>query len=188
MRRAARNRLTANLVTALRVADAGMRVFPVVASRTLKGRWKMSPAFFGSSLRSSRSAGRIKGWWDVFPDALPAMLCSEYLVIEAEHYPGGDDGITAMEMLIAEFGDWPFPPVVLTPVGKQYYFQNQEPLISSVNFQLPDGINVLGSGNFVIAPGAILPDGSGWKIDESQPSSIPELPKWLQEKLRNPSY
>jgi hypothetical protein len=93
-----------------------------------------------------------------------------------------------MEMLIAEFGDWPFPPVVLTPVGKQYYFQNQEPLISSVNFQLPDGINVLGSGNFVIAPGAILPDGSGWKIDESQPSSIPELPKWLQEKLRNPSY
>src|SRR5262249_22987558 len=58
--------------------------------------------------------------------------------------------------------------------------------------ELPDGIDVRGVGGFVIAPGAVLPDGKRWQSVNGRPSladafkagSIPELPRWLADIIR----
>ena len=58
--------------------------------------------------------------------------------------------------------------------------------------ELPDGIDVRGVGGFVIAPGAVLPDGKQWQsvngrpllVDAFKAGTIPELPRWLADIIR----
>jgi hypothetical protein len=58
--------------------------------------------------------------------------------------------------------------------------------------ELPDGIDVRGVGGFVIAPGAVLPDGKQWRSVNGRPlladafmaATIPELPQWLADIIR----
>src|SRR5262249_43995151 len=53
-------------------------------------------------------------------------------------------------------------------------------------------IDVRGLGGFVIAPGAVLPDGKQWQSVNGRPlladafkaGSIPELPQWLADIIR----
>jgi hypothetical protein len=55
--------------------------------------------------------------------------------------------------------------------------------------RLPPGINVRGQGGFVVAPGAVRPDGAIWEPAPGAPEltvafragAIPELPGWLAE-------
>jgi Bifunctional DNA primase/polymerase, N-terminal len=180
------NRL--NLEAALRAAEAGMRVFPVKAQKVPGSRLNLSPVYPSGPRTATRSRDKIMSWWDEHTDAIPAMPCMSIVVIEADHDFMGLDGVAALEALIGD-QDWPSPPVVLTPRGKQYYFQQPEPRLDYHTGALPDGIDVRGWGGFVIAPGAILLDGSGWRRDEHLSStSIPELPFWLEQIIRAQSF
>jgi hypothetical protein len=175
------NRL--NLEAGLRAAEAGMSVFPVRARKISGMRWNLSPVYPSGPRTATRSADKIANWWDEHIDAIPAIPCSSFVVLDADQ-----DGVAALEALIADQG-WPSPPVVLTPAGKQYYFLQPRPPLDYHTGALPDGIDVRGLGGFVIAPGATLLDGARWRVDEHLPStSIPELPGWLERIIRSPEF
>lgn len=172
-----------NLDAALRTAEAGMPVFPVKPTQ-IGGLWNLSPVYPSGPATASRNRDRIVNWWDEHIDAIPGIACTKIVVLHADH-----EGVAALDGLIAKYGDWPFPPVVLTPIGKDYYFLQPNPRLECASGCLPDGIDVRRVGHFVIAPDAELSDGTGWRVDESvPPTSIPEPPTWLERMIRSPAY
>jgi len=184
MRAIAMERNRRNLDAALRTAEAGLPVFPVIA-RNIMGSWyNLSPVYPSGPRTASRSPDKIASWWDEHIDAIPGIPCTTIVVLRADQ-----EGVSALEALIARYGDWPFPPIVLTPTGKDYYFLQPDPPLEWHSGCLPEGIDVRGVGNFIIAPGTVLSDGSGWRVDESAPpASIPKLPTWLERMIRSPAF
>jgi bifunctional DNA primase/polymerase-like protein len=185
MRRISMNNNRLNLEAALRTAEAGMSVFPVRAQKISGKRWNLSPVYPSGPRTATRNPDKIASWWDEHLNAIPAIPCTSFVVLDADQDFMGIDGVAALEALLAE-QDWPSPPVVLTPNGKQYYFLQPKPPLGYHTGALPDGIDVRGLGGFVIAPGATLLDGTCWRVDESLPSTlIPELPGWLERIIRS---
>ena len=109
----------------------------------------------------------IADWWHRAPYALPAIPCgvNGLLVIDLDRHGNGSDGVSAFKALIARHGALPpGVPMVKTPNnGFHLYFRQPpgEPL-GNGRGNLPPGCDVRGAGGFVIAPGAVLPDGRGW--------------------------
>jgi len=120
---------------------------------------------------------------------LPAIVVGRagLVVIDCDRHPGGDDGIKAFNRLLsANGGNLADVPITKTANGGAHLFFKQpkgEPL-GNGRGELPDGIDVRGVGGFVIAPGAVLPDGKGWQSVNGRPlladafkaGTIPELP------------
>jgi hypothetical protein len=129
--------------------------------------------------------GQISRWWGQFPEAIPAICCSDFVVIDADRHPGGQDGVAALAALAKQHGDWPDHPVALTPsIGEHHYFGQTHPPLGNRTGELPDGIDVRGIGGFVIGPGALLPDGFGWRMAPAHSTDLPQLPPWLERMLR----
>jgi hypothetical protein len=171
-----------NLDAALRTAEAGLPVFPINPAQ-IGRRWTFSRVYPSGPRTASRSREKILSWWDEHIEA-PGIPCTNIVVLHADQ-----EGVAALEALIAKYGDWPFPPIVLTPTGKDYYFLQPDPPLESHSGCLPEGIDVRGVGTFIIAPGTVLSDGSSWRVDESAPpASTPELPTWLERMSRSPAF
>jgi Bifunctional DNA primase/polymerase, N-terminal len=173
-----------NLRVALHLAQSGLRIFPARPARKASGGWNKPP--YISSWRSLATTGsiQINHWWEDYPDAIPAIPCRDFVVLDADRHAGGSDGVAALARLIEGHGEWPFPPVVLTPGGGlHFYFQQTDPPLGNRTGTLPDGLDVRGAGGYVIGPGAVLPDGTCWRIDNSQPDELPRLPKWLERLI-----
>jgi hypothetical protein len=66
-------RRVANLVAALRLASAGVPVFPVRLSQGPNGDWKKIPAIENWQAAASPDAARVGIWWDAFPDAVAGI-------------------------------------------------------------------------------------------------------------------
>jgi hypothetical protein len=185
MRKIAMDHNRMNREAALRVAEAGMSVFPL-RPQNMAGRWNLSPVYPSGARTATRSAERIVNWWDQHTTAIPATPCTNIVVIDANDTFPGIDGVAVFEALIAD-KPWPSPPIVLTPNGKQYYFLQPDPPLDYHTGDLPEGIDVRGMGGYVVAPGAILPDGSGWRVDPNLPPAlIPKIPAWLERIIRSP--
>jgi hypothetical protein len=173
-----------NLAAALSLANAGLRVFPARPLHKVTGEWSKPPYIRDWQLLATTGQKQICDWWEQFPDAIPAIPCDEIIVLDADRHTGGSDGIAALTCLIAEHGEWPDPPIVFTPSGGLHcYFQQTEPPLGNRTGALPDGLDVRGAGGYVIGPGAVLPDGTCWRIDNSQPDELPRLPKWLERLI-----
>src|SRR5262249_62030602 len=109
--------------------------------------------------------------------------------------PGGSDGIEAFNRLLsANGGSLAAVPMTKTANGGAHLFFKQpegEPL-GNGRGELPDGIDVRGVGGFVIAPGAVLPDGKRWRSVNGRPlladafkaGTIHELAQWLNGVYR----
>ena len=84
-------------------------------------------------------------------------------------------------------------PQTLTAGGGEHHFYRQPAGRAFGNREgnLPEGINVRGQGGFVVAPGAVRPDGAICEPAPGTPEltvafradAIPELPDWLAECL-----
>jgi hypothetical protein len=107
---------------------------------------------------------------------------------------GGPDGVQALHELIGNHGLPDGVPRVSTPSGGEHYFfrnLHDEPLGNSEG-TLPPGINVRGCGGFIMAPGATLPSGLGWREIDDGPSlttsyqsgTIPEISTWIVDLIR----
>jgi hypothetical protein len=89
----------------------------------------------------------------------------------------------------------PVVPIINTAGGGKHHIFRQpesgEPLGNSKG-DLPDGIDVRGNGGFVIAVGAVRPDGVAYEPEVGSPvlaeafknGSIPVLPKFLERVIR----
>jgi hypothetical protein len=185
------DRRDVNLAVAHRLANAGMPIFPVKATQGPNGGWRKIPAIKDWQQASSTDATHINGWWEQFPDAVPGIALGKcgLVVVDPDRHPGGADGVAAFVGLVDQHGGLPTHPLTHTAGdGEHHVFRqpNGEPL-GNRSGKLPVGICVRGAGGFVVAPGAVRPDGAAWRANGNTPDlvdafrdcAIPVVPEWL---------
>ncbi len=164
-----------NKDAAVALAHRGFRVFPCNADKTPKGPWASVEA---------RSPFAISGIWKA--DDLPGFPIGKHgmVVVDCDRRPNGPDGVMAFDELCKREGlDCSHAFVVTTPSGGlHFYFRTETPYGNSSG-SLPPGIDVRGKGGYVIAPGAVLPDGRAYRLDHGSCETIPLLPEALAAYL-----
>jgi hypothetical protein len=175
-----------NLAAALSLAEVGFRIFPAKAIyNSANQRWNKPPHIADWQSLASTDPNQIRYWWKQFPDAIPAICCDDFVVIDADRHAGGPDGVAALAELAAHYCEWPDHPKVLTPGnGEHSYFGQSNPILGNRTGQLPPGIDVRGNGGFVIGVGAVLPDGTEWRLAPDHSADLPQLPPWLDTLIR----
>jgi hypothetical protein len=199
-----------NLAVALRLAAAGIYVFPCaevsdVYHAVRKGKrvlMKEKEPFGAWSSVSTTSPALIKAMWEKHPKALPAIDVgkSGLFVVDPDRHENSPDGVAAWAALCAEHGHTvpPNQPVVDTPTngGKHLYHRPPDGVrLGNREGAIKDrGVNVRGEGGYVIAPGATFPDGRAYRMADGSPDlvemfaqrreDIPEVPAWLVALLR----
>jgi hypothetical protein len=117
------------------------------------------------------------------------------LVLDGDRHPDDDgvihhDGVEALRDLFRAHGySAKGNPVAWTAGGGVHvYFRSRG--LGNGTGDLPAGIDVRGSGGYVIAPECVLPDGRKYRPAEGHPSlvdaSIPDLPPWLAMIIKPP--
>jgi hypothetical protein len=170
-----------SLSIALAHAEAGLPTFP--AKVFWNGtKWRKRPLVRWRN-GASTNAILIGLWWREFPSALPAIELSRagLVVLDADRH-GGPDGVEALVAL----GELPSHPIVLTPSGEHHVFRQPVPMLGNRTGNLPSGIDVRGAGGWIVAPGAVRPDGARWEGDIIGPfrsGTIPVLPGHIVELI-----
>jgi hypothetical protein len=189
-----RNLDALNLMIALDHAAAGIAVFPVTVLQGPDGRWKKRPAIKGWRDSATTDPDQIRKWWREFSQALPGLELGRagLVVIDADRHDPKEDGVQAFAGLRAEHQEFPLPQT-LTAGGGEHHFYRQPvgQAFGNREGNLPEGINVRGQGGFVVAPGAVRPDGAIWEPAPGTPEltvafragAIREFPGWLAETL-----
>ena len=194
-----------NLAAALELAAAGIPIFPArLVDTQQNGRWNKIPCIKNWQTKSTTDPNQIREWWGKFPDAVPGieLARANLIVVDADRH-GGPDGVAALTHLAAERGGMPPGPVTLTPGNGEHYIFRQPDgeQLGNRSGILPEGIDVRGAGGWIVAPGAIRPDGRRWELAPGTPSladayrnrTIPPLPNWIDALIRsrphaNPSH
>jgi hypothetical protein len=185
-----------NLAAALALAAAGLPVFPVQVKLNLStGRWDKKPYVSGWQDKATSDENEVRAFWREYPRAAPGLALGRagLIVLDADRH-GGPDGVHAFHALVADHG---LPPGVVTintaGAGEHWVFSNLpgDPLGNGEGV-LPGGINMRGRGGFIVAPGAVRPDGKRWVEAAGGPSlatayregTLPQIPRWLVQMLR----
>lgn len=182
-----------NLTAALRLAALGIAVFPCnQTKRPQPGvRWKEE---------ATTDEARIASWWRRWPNSLPAYQVGRHgmLVVDLD----GDFGFEDWDKVRGEHEE---PPVRLrTPGGGHHLFFKQNGSFGNGRGSLPpkrknpvtnedEGIDIRGAAGYVVAEGAVMPDGRSYEpvdnfvglIEALESDSVPPLPEWLAEILRD---
>jgi hypothetical protein len=188
-------RRSTNLDVALALAAAGIAIFPAKVFQDAIGKWKKRPAVKGWQNTASCDPDQIRRWWSEFQDAVPGIELGQagLVVIDADRHDDGADGVAALTGLMAGHDGQNPHPKTSTAGGGEHHFYRQ-PLgmqLGNGEGRLPNGINVRGTGGFVVAPGAVRPDGAIWKPTPGFPElthafragMVPVLPDWLLEMI-----
>jgi len=165
-----------NRDAAVALAHQGFRIFPCNADKTPKGPW--------ASIEP-RSPFAISGVWKA--DDLPGLAIGKQgmIVIDCDRKPNGPDGVAAFDDLCRREGiDRSDAFVVTTPSGGLHFYYRTEIPYGNSSGSLPPGIDVRGKGGYVIAPGAVLPDGRSYRHDHGSWDAIPALPDALASYLK----
>jgi hypothetical protein len=170
---------------ALRLAEAGIAVFPCGPDKRALVKWRTA---------STTDAAQLAQWWHQWPNALPAIDLdkSDLVVLDGDRH-GGADGRTALRELLRGCNT-NGAPIVLTPRdGAHVYFRQNGHALGNSSGDLPEGIDVRGSGGYVIAY-AVMPDGSQYKAAASTPdliaafraATIPHVPQPIVDLIQAP--
>lgn len=153
------------LDAALRLADAGFSVFPLLPhdkhpNAALLPRDSNDKPTWTPFQVERASIHQIEVWWSKAPNANIAIatgLVSNCFVLDID----GPQGLASLK----EYGGIPSTPIVRTGSGFHVYFKHPGfPVPNRVGI-LP-GIDIRGDGGYVVAPPSIHPSGSGytWKV------------------------
>jgi hypothetical protein len=167
---------------ALRLADAGIAVFPCSSDKKPLIKWREF---------SSCDPEAIAMWWSQHPKALPGIDLekSDLVVLDGDRH-GGPDGRAALRKLLQAQSDYDasVTPRALTPGdGAHVYFTQNGHELTNTRGDLPAGIDVRGAGGYVISPYALLPDGRRYRavpntpdlISAYQAGRIPPIPEGI---------
>lgn len=127
--------------------------------------------------------------WDAVPHALAAIPVGAHglVVIDCDR-KNGVDGVAAFHALCAEHHiDLTSAFVVETPSGGLHFYWRTDALYGNSCGALANGIDVRGAGGYVIAPGAVLPDGRSYRHIAGAWDAIPALPDALATLLKRKS-
>jgi hypothetical protein len=184
--------MNSNHDAALRVARAGLSIFPACPETKCP-----LVRFTAAATRLERG---VNYFWQRYPDAVPAINLSGagLVVVDLDCGHGdGADGVAEFERFIDEHGELPACPAVRTPrEGIHLYFRQSdggEPVGNSAG-QIGPGIDVRGFHGYVIAPGAVMADGTFYEAIAGTPDvaesfiagTIPTTPAWLAELAERP--
>src|SRR5262245_39915905 len=134
---------------ALAFAKAGIRIIPVRLFRD-GDRLLKRPHITEWRRRASCDPEVVAEWWREFPDAAVGIVLEHYgqVVVDCDRH-GRGDGVAAFQSL----GEFAPHPIVRTPGGgEHHYFLQPDPPIAGTSFC--DGIDLLGTSRFVVAPGS----------------------------------
>ena len=81
-----------NLEAALRTVAAGLPVFPVKAEHRGDGQYALIPVFQSGPRTASKNPERVRSWWHEIPRAIPAIPCSDIVVIQTRCCSGAGRG------------------------------------------------------------------------------------------------
>jgi hypothetical protein len=177
-----------NRDVALRIVGAGLAVFPARPDKKKRPlvKWRKS---------SSTDPETIERWWKRWPGAVPAIDLgkSDLAVLDGDRH-GGPDGRAALQQLLEQQGDFDgTAPIVETPSdGVHVYFSRNGHELTNSRGNLPAGIDIRAIGGYVIAPGALLPDGKRYRAVSGTPDllvayqagTIPHVPEGIIELTR----
>jgi hypothetical protein len=185
----------ANLAAALELAHAGIPVFPARIVRHGASSWEKKPAIAGWQKAATTDEVQIRIWWRKIPCAVPGIELEQasLVVLDPDRHGNGPDGMEAFAQLGADIGGIPRHPTTDTPQGNHHIFRQNggEPIGNSTG-ALPPGIHVRGAGGWIVAPGAVRPDGATYRPREGTPSlaeayragTIPALPEKLAKIIQ----
>jgi hypothetical protein len=187
--------MSANLEATLRLARAAISTF-VACAETKRPLIRFTRA----SIRTETGALNLMR---KFPGAVPAINLAGARLVVADLDRGhgdGADGIAEFEQLLDQNGELPAAcPMVRTPRGGVHiYFRlpdDAEPIGNSVG-QVAPGIDIRGFAGFVIAPDAVMADGTFYEGIAGTPDlceaftagTIPPIPEWLAALAEKPAY
>jgi Bifunctional DNA primase/polymerase, N-terminal len=186
-------RLT-NHNAALPLARAGLPIFPACPETKCP-----LVRFTAAATRLERG---VNYFWQRYPDAVPAINLSGagLVVIDLDRGHGdGADGVAEFDKLLDQNGELPACPASRTPRGGVHLFFRQpdgaEPISNSAGQNgIGPGIDVRGFHGYVIAPGAVMADGTFYEAIAGTPDvaesfiagTIPAIPAWLAELAERP--
>lgn len=173
-----------------RLIEAGIPIFPCTKDKipALPGNWQDHSTTDPECLLKMLAQR---------PDAIPAVdLGKAGLVVLDGDRHGGPDGVALLEDLFDKIGLPPETPRIRTANnGRHYIFCQPDPEspMGCSRGGFPVGVDVKGRGGYIIAEGAVLPDGRSWKAEEGSPdfcqsfmdNTIPKLPQHIQDIILN---
>jgi hypothetical protein len=168
---------SANRDAALELIKHELRIFPCDTDREpISKGWQQPPRITSLTITATWKAEHLP--------ALPLGIHG-LIVIDADRHEEGKDGVAAFTELCAAHGiDLQSTLVVETPNrGFHFYFRTADSFIGSCGKVAP-GIDIRSVGNYVIAPGATLPDGRVYRIVQGSWDTITALPEPLAGLLR----
>lgn len=165
-----------NLAAALKLAKAGLPIFPARASNK-------RPHVKGWPNVATTDEARLRAWWGKWPNAMPAIPTGErsgIAVLDID-IKDGKDGMATLRSL--GFGPATLSPVSIpTPTGGNHrYYRYAEGLGSNAG-KIGPGVDMRAAGGFVVAPGAFNGEGTYGPLDMAQLADLPEWP----DKLKPP--
>jgi hypothetical protein len=173
------------LDAALRYADAGVAVFPVLVE-IVDGSKKVLPV---GSWRdtSTTSADIIRGWWlpgSRWERASLAIDCGKSKLVVVD--PDGAGGIAAWDALADEHGIVP-TAIAATPGGGQHwYYREHERRVVGIDAsgKVASSVDVRGLGGFVIAaPSTDARGAYRWLSGEPDWADLPIVPDLVIERM-----
>jgi Bifunctional DNA primase/polymerase, N-terminal/Primase C terminal 1 (PriCT-1) len=161
--------------TALALAARGLHVFPCLPRAKL-------PATPRGCLDASKDPHMIRHWWGLEPHynlAIATGATSGIFVIDVD----GVDAELELRRLEAEYSALPSTVEVITPRGRHLYFRTPDTPVRNSAGKVAPGIDVRGSGGYVISPPSVGPTGRAyaWSVDCA--GTIAEAPSWLIVKI-----
>lgn len=166
------------LNAALEYARRGWPVFPCEGKKPLTAHGFQD---------ASANALRIRYWWRRWPRAnigIPTGA-KTFTVLDVDGRNGGDD---TLHDLVAEHGDLPTTPHVITGSGGSHYWY-RSPAVSIVSRAgaLGPGLDVKADGGYVIVPPSVHPNtGAEYAWDafaHVDDVALAEMPTWMVELL-----
>jgi hypothetical protein len=181
-----------NRAWALRYAEAGISIFPCTADSTKRPliRWRKG---------STTDSAHIAALWNRWPGSLVGIDLHKcgLVVFDADRHDKCADGVAAFAALVRRHcADLSAVPITHTPSnGFHFYFRQPADPLGNREGDLPDGINVRGSGGLAVAPFCVRPDGQSYRsvaghpsvIDAFRAGTIPIVPDWLIEIVHKPA-
>jgi hypothetical protein len=155
-----------NYECAVQLTAAGLAIFPM--------RAKDRHPLVAWSRESSTDAATVARWWGLYPHAIPGLDLGKcgLVVLDGDRHGGKVDGVAALRELLKQQTTLQLGtvPMVRTPRdGIHVYFRQPAAVLTNRRGRLPAGIDVKGSGGFVVAPGVVLADGRRYAPIKGQP-------------------
>lgn len=159
-----------NMAAALKLAKAGIPVFPVSQDRKPLVKWKDA---------ATDDAAQVRRWWGRWPDAMPAMPTgskSGISVLDLD-MKNGKDGFAALRSLGLDPDTLSHVRVQTPSGGGHIYFRHRKGLTNSAS-KIADGVDVRGEGGYVHALGAVNGKGVFEVLDTHIADDVLGLPEW----------